>query len=255
MTAFLTRARWHAERHAEEDPILTIHPYSMVSGREDGIEVELGSETAKFALDIHRFEHGFVSIATGSYDSVMAPYTSPIPRPKEGMVKPKPGFSVIGWNPLLAEEYGEVEFQASAGLFGSMLEALFLDAWRCPEFAEGKVPVIWFTGAHERPFPAHGAVYLAPDGERIGWLPRQMIEPFASLEPTVQPPQLRLEAAKISFAQLGRPQESPVASRSPKVTIIQPAARKPTITVKRPTMKRGDDPTPKISDDDISDVR
>jgi hypothetical protein len=231
--------KWRAEPKDGYSVGLYICSYDMMVGGREEVQIELGSDDAKFAFDIFRFTWGLGAIGTGVYDFVLAPRSEPMPGLPAELKLPaskyKAAFGLPAWSPI----YEDVDFESNSGMFGGLIERIFEDAIGCDEARDGQVPVIWFTGTRERSFPAHGATYSAPVAERVGWLPRALVASFAMHEITVQARPL-LEN-KPSFALLGVRQPLAEKLATPSRSIL-----------KRPTMTRGTVPKHN-ADDDLND--
>jgi hypothetical protein len=255
MNKYPTRTKWRAESKDGYSTGLYVCPYDMMAGGREEIQVVLSTDESKFAFDIFNFTVGLGAIGTGVYDFIMVPFGQPMPGLPAELKLPaskyKPACGMPAWNPT----FEGVQFEANSGMFGGLIEQIFEDAIGCDEAREGKVPVVWFTGERERPFPAHGATYSAPVAGRIGWLPRDAIPAFSMHAITVEARPAIVN--KVTFAQLGVAQQPPIGDSEPPFELSRRVADKlvtPTKTIlTRPKMSRGQPPLKHDLRNDLDD--
>jgi hypothetical protein len=173
-----TPVRWSAETGQ-----LGYSTFDPAAGERSIEVIELGSQTAKFVMDLATRERGYGLIRAGHYEMRFSPVNSP-PPPWPGDDDFKPAIGCWLWNPPL----GELRLETNATLFRTAVSSLWDHCRTFAEAAQGLQPVIHFVDRQERLIKSIGKVFLAPVVTVIGWVPREKCPTFVLREPTVKPP-------------------------------------------------------------------
>jgi hypothetical protein len=174
---FPTSIRFNAE-----EGILGISVFNHELGERELQEIEFG-KPATFCLDLLTRETGYGVIKTGLFDMRLAPVGSPKP--------PWPGDddykAAVGcW--LYHPQYGELRLETNAVILTGTISNLWDRCRFEPQAAEGKQPVIRFTGRVARPNKKVGKTFYAPAIDIIGWVERSAVPGWAERPPTVPLP-------------------------------------------------------------------
>jgi hypothetical protein len=200
---YATPLRWNAETG-----VLGYGAYDEVTGERQILEIELGSSTAKFVMDLATRERGYGLIRSGLYDMRLSPVGAPAPEwPGDDDYKPAIGCWL--WNPPL----GELRLESNQATLLRAVSELWDRARTFKETADGLQPVVHFTDRRERFYRQIGKTFIAPVIDIIGWLPRDKIPPFAMRAPTVKAP-AALDS-QVRFALLGAPKQTRGKSSGP----------------------------------------
>jgi hypothetical protein len=188
--------RWNAELG-----FLGYGVFDETTGERTIQEIELGSEAARFVMDLLSRERGYGCIRQGLYDMRLTPVGTPAPDwPHDPDYRPAIGCWL--WNPIL----GELRLESNQS---NLLRAVSGIWDRCRSFkeaADGLQPVVHFVDRFERKYPALRKIFWVPVINIIGWVPRDKVPPFAVRPPTVKAP-LALDS-QVRFALLGSPREA-----------------------------------------------
>ena len=192
-----TTLRWNAEHG-----VLGHSYWDDMAGERSIKEIELGTPTARFVMDLATRERGYGLIRKGVYDMRLTPVNSP-PPPWPGEEDFKPAIGCWLWNPTL----GEVRLETNGAILRGTTSAVWDRCRTFKEASDGLQPVIDFVDRREQSFEAIGRTFWAPLVDIVGWVPRDKVPPFALREPTVQPP-AELDS-QIHFALLNAPRPEP----------------------------------------------
>jgi hypothetical protein len=149
--------------------------------------IELNTAKSTFVWDMRTRERGRVRIEAGIYNAIMAPAGQEVPPlpPGEDPTKYKPMLARNVWNPYV----GLARIEASSTYYRAAIWRIWQLYSTAPEAAEGLMPVSRFVSRREtspKRFP--NKLFLTPVTDLVGWLPRDKIQAFAALEPTVPLP-------------------------------------------------------------------
>ena len=198
-----TPLRWNAETG-----VLAYGSYDEASGERELIEIELGSPTAKFAMDLRTRERGYGMIRQGLYDMRLSPVGEPAPEwPGDDAYKAAVACWV--WTPLL----GELRLETNQTTLLRTITGVWDRARTFREAAEGFEPIVHFIGRRDQPYRRIGKVFQAPIVDIVGWVPRDKIPAFAMREPTVKAPS-PLDK-QVRAALLGGPKQASGKTKAP----------------------------------------
>jgi hypothetical protein len=175
---FPTPLRWSAE-----NGVLGYSTYDPSTGERDIEPIELGSNLAKFVMDLSTRERGYGLIRTGLYDMRLEPVGAP-PPPWPGDDDFKPAIGCWLWNPA----FGEFRLETNAAILRTAISAVWDQCRTFKEAAQGQQPIIHFVDRQERLIRSVGKTFWAPVISILGWVERDRVPPFALREPTVKPP-------------------------------------------------------------------
>jgi len=173
-----TSLRWNAE-----GGVLGRSVFDEATGERAIDVIELGSNAAKFAMDIFCRERGYGRIRAGLYDMRLTPVGSNAPDwPGDDEFRPAVGCWL--WNP----SFGELRLETNQTTFLHAITGTWDHCRSFEEASAGKVPVIHFESRREQHYPTLGKSFWAPVIRSVGWYERDKIPPFALREPTVKSP-------------------------------------------------------------------
>jgi hypothetical protein len=136
---YATPLRWNAETG-----VLGYGAYNDATGEREIIEIELGSSTAKFVMDLATRERGYGLIRSGLYDMRLSPVGAPAREwPDDNDFKPAIGCWL--WNPPI----GELRLESNQVTLLRSVSELWDRARTFKEAAEGLQPVVHFSGHRE----------------------------------------------------------------------------------------------------------
>jgi hypothetical protein len=175
---FPTSLRWNAETG-----ILAVSIYNSETGERELQEIELGSKTATFVMDMATRERGYGLIKAGVYDMKLTPVGSPPPDwPEDEEYKPALGCWL--WNPIL----GELRLETNATIFRNAIVNIWDQARFDPQAAEGLQPVVRFVDRVPVPVKSVNKTFSGPLVRIINWVERDKVPGWRERAPTVAPP-------------------------------------------------------------------
>ena len=201
---YATPVRWNAETGA-----LGYAVFDEATGEREIVEIELGSSSARFVMDLATRERGYGLIRSGVYDMRLSAVGAAPPEwpSDEGY---KPAIGCWFWNPPL----GELRLESNQSTLFKTVVDLWDRARTFTESSQGLQPVVHFIDRRERVYRQIGKTFWAPVIDIVGWLQRSQIPTFAAREPTVKAP-LALDS-QVRFALLGPPERNNEARDHPK---------------------------------------
>jgi hypothetical protein len=202
---FPTPFRWNAQLGTANYFI-----YHEATGDRELKEIELGSSTAKFVIDLATRARGYGKVKTGVYDMMLTPVGSP-PPPRPDDPEYKPALGLWLWNPQL----GELRLETNATLLVRVIAGLWDRCRTFSEASQGLQPVIHFVDRRQRPIASLNKVFYEPVIDIVGWFKRGDVPPFQLREPTVAPaPELPDIGVFQIHNNLAKPASSPTAAVS-----------------------------------------
>jgi hypothetical protein len=211
--------RWNPE-----GGVLGVGHYDESLGERTVEVIKLGTDEAKFALDLATREVGYGMARRGIFDLRTAPVGTPLVAwPGEDF---KPALACWGWNPLL----GEVRIETCSAVFRDAISALWDRCLKETTDVLRMAQVIQFIDRREKFYRNVERTFWQPVIHRIGELPRDRIPCFAAREPTV-----KLPPAQTNFALLETSHQEPRVENESKTVL------------KRGSPDSEDDPDDKIS--------
>jgi hypothetical protein len=176
---FPNSLRWNAETG-----VLGVAVFNAETGEREVQEIQLGSATATFAMDLATRERGYGMIKVGFYDMRLTPVGSPPPDwpgEDEGY---KPALGCWLWNPAL----GDLRLEICAAIFRDAVDSIWKQAKFAQEAIDGLQPAIRFVGRVEIPVKSVNKTFYGPVIQIVGWTERGNVPGWKERAPTVPPP-------------------------------------------------------------------